>query len=148
VLVTMDGFDCPHGITIDQRGDEPLLVIAERGAHRLAVHDLDGAFLRHVGVGDLIAPCALTTRGDELWVADLVARVSVFGPDDVLIRHVGADDDAAKREGWPNALDADRPVPPTLTEGRFNSPHGITVVGDDVVVTEWLLGGRWVRLSD
>lgn len=147
VLITLDGFDCPHGIAIDRRGLEPLLYIAERGAHRIAVHDLDGGFVRHAGVGDLIAPCAMTTVGDRLYVADLVARVTVLDADDALVEHIGADGDAAAREGWPNALDDGRSVPPTVPAGRFNSPHGITTVGNDVVVTEWLLGGRWVRLS-
>lgn len=148
LLLTLDGFDCPHGITIDRRRDQPLLYVAERGAHRLCVYDLDGRLLRHVGTGDLLAPCALTTLGENLYVADLVARVSVFDIDDALVHHVGADDEAAKRKGWPNVDDDDgRTVRPPLVEGRFNSPHGITAVGDDVVVTEWLLGGRWVRLS-
>lgn len=81
--------------------------------------------------------------GDELYVADLIARVTVLDLDDALVGHLGRGDVA--RDGWPNALEDDRPVPPTFEAGRFNSPHGITAVGDDVVVTEWCLGGRWVR---
>lgn len=147
VVLTLDGFDCPHGITIDRRRADPLVYIAERGAHRLCVYDLDGRFVRHEGVGNLIAPCALVTKGDHLYVADLVARVTVLDLDGALVEHLGADGDAAARPGWPNALDDGRSVPPPVAEGRFNSPHGITVVGDDLVVTEWLLGGRWVRVS-
>ena len=145
LLLTLDGFDCPHGIEIDRRRDEPVLCVAERGAHRLCIYDLDGRFLRHAGVGHLIAPCALTTVGDELWIADLAARVTVLDIDDQLVRHVGAGD--ASRDGWPNAMAEARPVPPPFESGRFNSPHGITAVGDDVVVTEWCLGGRWVRFG-
>jgi hypothetical protein len=147
VLVTLEGFDCPHGIMVDRRGPAPLLYIAERGQRRLAVHDLDGGFLRHAGVGDLLAPCAMTTRGDRLYVADLVSRVTVLDADDRLVEHVGGDREATRREGWPNAVVDGRTVRPPLTEGRFNSPHGITTVGDGIVVTEWLLGGRWVRLG-
>lgn len=147
VLVTIDGLDCPHGVLIDRRGDAPLLYIAERGAHRIAVHDLEGTFIRHAGVGNLIAPCALATVGDRLYVADLVARVTVLDADDKLVEHIGADGDAARREGWPNAVDDGRSVPPPVAPGRFNSPHGITAIGGDVVVTEWLLGGRWVRVA-
>lgn len=147
VLLTLDGFDCPHGITIDRRREEPVLYIAERGAHRLSAYDLDGGFLRHAGVGNLIAPCALATLGDRLYVADLVSRVTVLDLDDQLVTHIGADGDAAGREGWPNALVDGRSAPPTLHEGRFNSPHGITVVDGGIVVTEWLLGGRWVRVT-
>jgi DNA-binding beta-propeller fold protein YncE len=148
VLLTLDGFDCPHGIVVDRRRAEPLLYVAERGAHRLCVYDLDGAFVRHAGVGDLIAPCALAVSGDGLHVADLVARVSVFDLDDRLVTHVGADGDAARRDGWPNAVVSERPAPPSPTPERFNSPHGIAADGDGhVFVTEWLLGGRWVRYS-
>ena len=146
VLLTLDGFDCPHGIVIDRRrSDEPLLYVAERGAHRLCIYDLAGRFVRHAGVGDLLAPCAMATVGDDLYVADLAARVTVLDLDDRLVTHLGAGDTA--RKGWPNALADGRPVPPPSEPGRFNSPHGITTTANgDVVVTEWCLGGRWVRL--
>jgi hypothetical protein len=147
VLLTLDGFDCPHGIVIDHRRPEPLLYIAERERHRLVVHDLDGAFVRHVGVGVLLAPCAMVTLGDRMFVADLMGRVTVLDVDDQLVEHLGADDHVTERTGWPNAIVDGRMVRPPLGDGRFNSPHGITVVGDDLVVTEWLLGGRWVRVS-
>jgi hypothetical protein len=111
------------------------------------VHDLDGGFVRFAGAGALIAPCALTTMGDRLYVADLVSRVTVLDLDDQLVEHLGADADAAGREGWPNAVVDGRPMPPAVRSGLFNSPHGITTLGEDIVVTEWLLGGRWVRLT-
>lgn len=148
VLLTLDGFDCPHGITIDRRRDQPLLYVAERGRHRLCVYDLDGTFVRHAGEGDLIAPCSLATVGDHLAVADLVSRVTVLDLDDQLVEHLHGDREATKRPGWPNALDADGgPVPPPAT-GRFNSPHGVVAAADGALyVTEWLLGGRWVRVT-
>ena len=146
VVLTLDGFDTPHGIEIDHRGGEPVLVVAERGARRLAVHALDGTFLRHEGVGALLAPCATTVVGDHLHVADLSGRVTVLDADGALVEHLGPHGE--QREGWPNALDADgKPVPPAFAADRFNSPHGITAVDGDVVVTEWVLGGRWVRYS-
>jgi hypothetical protein len=146
VLLTLEGFDTPHGIEIDRRRDEPEVVIAERGAHRLSVHALDGTFLRHEGVGDLVSPCATTVVGAELHVADLSGRVSVLDIDGALVEHLGPLGE--QRKGWPNALDADgKPVPPDFAPDRFNSPHGITTVGGDVVVTEWVLGGRWIRYS-
>jgi DNA-binding beta-propeller fold protein YncE len=140
VLLTLDGFDCPHGIAVDRRRDTPTLVIAERGARRLCVHALDGTFLRHVGAGDVLMPCAVATSGDLLLVADLVGRVAVFDLDDRLVGYIGADREATKRPGWPNAV----PI-----EGLFNSPHGIAVDAADgrAVVTEWLLGGRWVTFD-
>jgi hypothetical protein len=149
VLVTIDGLDCPHGVRIDRRRDRPLLAIAERGAARVTVHDLDGGFVRHHGVGHLIAPCALATSGDHLYVADLAARVTVLDLEGELVTHLGADPDAMRRPGWPNDARQDGQVRVSHpTPGRFNSPHGIAVSGDDLVVTEWLLGGRWIRLRD
>ena len=44
-------------------------------------------------------------------------------------------------------MDGERTVPPVVPDDEFNAPHGITTLGHDVVVTEWVLGGRWVRYS-
>lgn len=149
VLLTLDGFDCPHGIVIDRRRPEALLYIAERGKHRVCVYGLDGTFVRHAGEGDLIAPCSLATFGQHLAVADLIGRVTVLDLDDQLVEHLGGDREATKRPGWPNALDEDgSAVAPTPAPERFNSPHG--VVADEhgaLYVTEWLLGGRWIRVT-
>ena len=148
VLLTLDGFDCPHGIVVDRRRPEPLLYVAERGRHRLCVHDLDGAFLRHAGEGEMIAPCSLATVGDLLAVADLVSRVTVLDLDDQVAEHLGGDREATKRPGWPNALDDDGGAVPPAPTGRFNSPHGVVADADGALyVTEWLLGGRWVRIT-
>lgn len=149
-LLTLDGFDCPHGIVVDRRRERPLLYIAERGERRLCVYDLDGTFVRHAGVGHLLAPCSLATVGNHLAVADLVSRVTILDLDDELVAHVGGDRDATRRPGWPNALDDDGiATAPALAAGRFNSPHGV-VAGPDgsLYVTEWLLGGRWIHWSE
>jgi hypothetical protein len=35
-----------------------------------------------------------------------------------------------------------------LQEGKFNSPHGMTVDADgDILVAEWLIGGRFIKLA-
>ena len=148
VLLTLDGFDCPHGIVVDRRRPEPLLYVAERGAHRLCVYDLDGTFVRHAGDGEMIAPCSLATVGDHLAVADLVSRVTVLDLDDQVVEHLGGDREATKRPGWPNALDDGGGAVPPAPTGRFNSPHGVVADADGALyVTEWLLGGRWVRIT-
>jgi hypothetical protein len=145
IVLTIDGVEEPHGITIDERGNEPLLYVTERRRARLNVYDLDGVFVRHEGEGHLVAPSSMVVRNRELWVADLVGRVTVLDEAGELVRHVGELDD--RQEGWPNRAEDGRTVPPSLSQGTFNSPHGITTIGDDLVVTEWLLGGRWVRCS-
>ena len=143
VLVTIDGFDCCHGVRIR----DGLLYVAERGKGRLAVHDLAGAFVRHLGEGNLLAPCSLAFVDDRICVADLSGRVTVLDADGGLVAHLGADATVQQRKGWPNAVDDGRVVPPPFGDGSFNSPHGIAALDGDLVVTEWVLGGRWVRTS-
>lgn len=151
LLCTIDGFDCPHGIVIDsERGPEPRLYVADRGNRRVQVFDLDGAFVRTVGEGTLSSPSALAIRRGVLVVAELLCRITLFDEDDRFVEHVGANEQALGRKGWPNGRDdGDRTVPPTTPAGLFNSPHGLAVGADGVLyVTEWSLGGRWIRIDD
>ncbi|MEA3054712.1 MAG: hypothetical protein QOD30_144 [Actinomycetota bacterium] len=141
VLVTIDGFDCCHGVRVH----DGLLYVAERGKGRIAVHERDGRFVRHLGVGSLLAPCALDFVDDRICVADLSGRVTVLDADGELVAHLGADAAVQQRKGWPNAIDDGRLVPPPFGNGAFTSPHGIVAVDGDLIVTEWVLGGHWIR---
>jgi len=89
-------------------------------------------------------PAAIAASGSQLFVAELEARLAVLDADDELLYYVGADDIAAGRPGWPNAIAADgRTIRPDLTSGIFNSPHGLAVnAHGDPIVAEWLIGGR------
>ncbi|GAB3914041.1 hypothetical protein GCM10011575_18670 [Microlunatus endophyticus] len=142
-------FNCPHGVTIDRRRDEPELYIADRGNERLQVFGLDGRFQRICGEGLLRGPSAFAFADDKMIIAELRARVAVLDLDDQLVGYIGADDEAPARPGWPNAISADGlTVRPPLQPGRFNSPHGVAVTADGrIVVAEWLIGGRVNRLT-
>ncbi len=144
-LQTLVGeFDCPHALLIDRRRDEPELYVVDRENGRLQVYGLDGVFRRTVGAGLLRRPASIATSGSQLFVAELEARLAVLDADDELLYYVGADDVAAGRAGWPNAIaDDGRTVRPDLTTGFFNSPHGLAVnAHGDPIVAEWLIGGR------
>jgi DNA-binding beta-propeller fold protein YncE len=134
VLVTIDGFDCPHGIAV--HGEH--LYVAERGKNRLCQHGLDGAFVRHLGEGAVIAPCAIAIADDRLYVAEMTARVTVLSLDGEVLDQLGPGPRATMQTGWPNGA---------TTPGQFNSPHGIAVDTDSIYVTEWRLGGRWIVCS-
>jgi len=127
-----------------RRRDEAELYVVDRENGRLQVYGLDGGFRRTVGAGLLRRPAAIATSGSQLFVAELEARLAVLDADDELLYYVGADDIAAGRPGWPNAIAADgRTVRPDLTSGFFNSPHGLAVnAHGDPIVAEWLIGGR------
>ncbi len=54
-----------------------------------------------------------------------------------------------ERPGWPNAKNAAGEVvrPPSLTAGKFNSPHGLAAdLEGNLYVAEWLIGGRYTQL--
>ncbi|MFC5947546.1 hypothetical protein ACFQH9_04570 [Pseudonocardia lutea] len=142
-------FDCPHGLFVDHRTDVPRLYIADRTNARIQIFDLEGKFLRSLTDG-LNSPSAMVTYHSQLVVAELQARLAIFDIDDRLVGHLGEDETAASRPGWPNAIAEDGSVvrPPGLRPGEFNSPHGLAVNSrGDLLVAEWLVGGRMVRLD-
>lgn len=132
---------CPHGISVNPRSAEPELYVADRGNHRIQVFTMDGQSKRMFG-HDMLMPCSFYFLGEEMYFPDLHCRVSVFDQNDQLITHLGEDQEAKSREGWPN-------VPPSvLTPGVFSSPHGICVNSQgDVFVAEWIEYGRITKLA-
>lgn len=141
-------FACPHALAIDDRGPEPLLVVADRGNGRLQWFGLDGTFRRAVTVG-LSAPSDVAVVGDLLVVADLHARLVVLDGADRVVGELGADPSAPADAGWPNALDAAGGViAPSPPSARFRSPHALAVNAEGALyVAEWLIGGRMTRLD-
>jgi DNA-binding beta-propeller fold protein YncE len=143
-------FNCPHGVLIDRRRDEAELYVSDRANARLQVFDLDGKFKRTVGEGVVVTPTDMAVVGEELALTDFTqARVTILDPDGQPIEHIGANPDAPKRPGWPNARDAAEDlVRPQLRPGRFNSPHTLAPdAAGNLYVTEWLLGGRVTKLT-
>lgn len=158
-ILTVDGsdsgvaLDCPHGVAIDTRGPEPLVVVADRLHSRLVFLDLDGRFVRSVtsstvaGSAPMVRPSSLALRGTRILVTDLIGALLSVSVDGAVEAILPARVDSS-RPGWPNALDGDSLVRPPLAEGTLNSPHGIAVGREgQVYLTEWLLGGRQLRLA-
>jgi hypothetical protein len=142
-------FDCPHGICIDTRGTEPVLLVADRANIRIQVLSLHGEHRQSLISRGLRYPCTVRTRGDLTLIPDLFGAVLVW---DRAYRHVatlGAHPDMRPGEwprhvaGYPNVPREDR------LDGRFISPHGIASDSHgNILVGEWLRdGGRLTRLS-
>lgn len=131
--------NCPHGLWVDTRGQQPILVVADRENHRLQNFSLDGKHLNFVP-HDLRRPCHFDQRGQNLLIPDLAGRVSIFDWSNNLVTHLGDNPDPAKRAN-PN-VPVEQRVP-----GQFCSPHGATWDHEgNIYVVEWLKPGRVTKL--
>jgi sugar lactone lactonase YvrE len=127
----------PHGLIVDTRGKEPLLVVADRGNARLQYFTLAGEHVKFV-IEELRAPCHFHTRGTELLVPDLKSRVTIFDANNKLIVHLGDGKDFA------NIRDKDRSA---FTPGQFVAPHGgIFDSKGNIFIVEWVEVGRVTKL--
>jgi DNA-binding beta-propeller fold protein YncE len=130
----------PHGVWLDTRGKEPLLLVCDRENHRLQWFTMDGEHVRTMDK-DLRRPCNVACRPDGgLVVADLAGRITLLDKDDKLVAHLG-DNPAenlrarndVKREQW--------------KDGEFLSPHGVAVdKAGAIYVMDWNFLGRLSKL--
>lgn len=128
---------CPHGLMVDRRGAEPLLVVADRANRRLQYFNLNGEHVKFV-TEELRAPCHFHTRGDVLLIPDLESRVTLFDKDNKLITHLG------DGGGYKNIRDKDRSA---FTPGKFVAPHSaIFDSTGNIFVVEWVEVGRVTKL--
>ncbi len=155
-VATIDGwegagrFQQPHTVFLDTRKPEAELYIADRANHRIQVYDLEGTFKRSFGEDFLALPTGFGICGDDLAVIELQARITLLDAEDALIGRIGANQPVCNHEGWPNSLNTQsEPSRSTRLEpGKFNSPHGVAVDRHgNIYVTEWLIGGRYVKLE-
>ncbi len=128
----------PHGLWLDNRpGREPSLVVADRANARLQYFTLDG---KHIAfVNEVLFPAHFDIRGDVLLVPDLHARVSLFGPDNTPIVHLG-DDPAWIAKVKELKIRND---PSQWPAGKFVHPHDACFDKDgNIFVVEWVQTGR------
>ncbi len=133
--------NCPHGITIDTRSDNPMVLVADRANVRLQYFTLDGKHVKNV-TNDLRHPCHFDEYKGDLLVPDLFGRVTLFDKNDKLITHLGGDPEWNKPDQYPN-------VPKeTLVTGKFVSPHSACYDADgNIFVVEWINYGRITKLT-
>ncbi|GMU20487.1 MAG: hypothetical protein AMXMBFR13_05840 [Phycisphaerae bacterium] len=134
---------CPHGLWVDTRGDQPLVVVADRANVRLQYFTLDGKHVKFV-TENLRHPCHFRIRGKDLLIPDLHGRVTLFDKDNKLIAHLGIDSDEEKwdrPEGYPNVPREKR------VAGKFISPHDACWdAKGNIYVVEWVPDGRVTKL--
>lgn len=131
----------PHGIWLDARGKEPLLLVCDRENHRLQWFTMDGTFVRMMDK-DLRRPCNVWPLGDGgLVVADLAGRITILGKDDVPVQQLGDNPDPKRR--------AQNGVPrEQWQDGHFLSPHSVCAdQKGNLYVMDWNFLGRVTKLE-
>ncbi len=142
-------FECPHGLCIDTRGAEPVLLVADRANVRIQALSLTGEHRRTIISRGLRYPCAVRIRGDATLIPDLFGAVLMWDRDYNHVATLGAHPDMRPGE-WPKHVAGYPSVPrEDRLDGRFISPH--CVARDSagrIYVGEWLRdGGRLTRLT-
>jgi hypothetical protein len=129
----------PHGIWMDTRGAEPIVVVADRRNNRLQRFTLDG---RHIDfVTGFRLPCHFDEQRGAVVIPDLQGRVTLIGRDNQIIEHLGDSNPA----NWNNPL---RTQPrDTFIPGQFICPHGACFDHTgNIFVVEWVEVGRVTKL--
>lgn len=129
---------CPHGLIVDTRGSEPELLVADRSNNRLQRFTLDG---QHIGfVEGVNLPCHFDQRDGLMLIPDLAARVTLLGPDNRVIVHLGEDTSGTWR-------DLRKQPRENFVPGKFIAPHGACFDHDgNIFVAEWVEVGRITKL--
>ncbi len=140
-------FQTCHGMVVDARGEEPMLIVCDRENRRLQRFTMDGVVV-DVPVTGLRRPCALSIHqggpgreDDRLAVAELEGRVTLLDGDMKVIGHLGDNPD---RSQWAN-----NPVPQDQwIEGIFTAPHGVCFDAQgNLYVMDWNSAGRMTRMN-
>jgi hypothetical protein len=132
--------NCPHGIILDDRGAQPILMIADRGNHRIQTFTLGGQHIAFIEGTNL--PCYFDfAKGGESVVPDLGARVTLLDKHNNVIEHLGDDSEA---HDWERVRKLDRSA---FKPGKFVCPHGSCFDHNgNIFVVEWVEIGRVSKL--
>jgi len=123
-------FKTCHGIGLDTRTGNPLLLVCNRNNNRVEYWDLDGNFVKVIQK-DLRMPAAVHIRGDYAVFPELQGRVTVLNKDGSIAAQVGDNPNEKQRANF--GLPQEE-----WKDGICNSPHGASIDKDgNLIVSEW-----------
>jgi hypothetical protein len=128
----------PHGIWMDTRAADPILVVADRRNNRLQRFTLDG---RHVDfISGFRLPCHFDEHRGLVVVPDLQGRVTLMDRQNQLVAQLG--------DSNPQGTNPLRTHPRSdFIPGQFICPHGACFDRDgNIFVVEWVEVGRVTKL--
>lgn len=139
-------FATPHGLALDERGDEPVVVVTDRAHNTLQVLGLDGSYKRTIT--DFGLPANIDTFGDLMLVPELVARVSIVDRDYNTLVTLGDDRERILADKKANNGFVIRTKESSWEQGKFVHPHDACFDNEgNVFVAEWVSTGRITKLT-
>jgi hypothetical protein len=133
-------FDCSHGMAIDTRYDQPLLLVCDRENRRLCHFDFDGKYVGTV-TQHLRRPCQVSFHVDYAVVSELEGRVTILDRDNVPVAFLG---DNPQKTQWAN-YDIQ---PGAINAASFSAAHGCFIDKDaNIYVSDWNRTGRVTKLA-
>jgi hypothetical protein len=138
---TTDGmFQCSHGLAVDTRYDQPLLLVCDRENRRLVHMDFDGTFVRTLTM-HMRRPCQVSFHGDYAIVSELEGRVSILDKDNAIVAFLG---DNPNRAMWAK-YDLD---PASVAPAFFSAAHGCLIdAQSNIYASDWNKTGRVSKLE-
>lgn len=135
-------FQTPHGLWIDDRSSEPVLVVTDRAHHTLQRFSLDGKYLDTLdGFG---LPANVDVQGPLMLVPELLARISILDRDNRVVALLGDDVERIQADSKHTI----RGDPQQWQDGKFVHPHDACFAADgSIFVAEWVSTGRITKLQ-
>jgi hypothetical protein len=132
--------DCCHGLAVDMRYGQPLLLVCDRENFRLSHYDFDGKFVGHV-TQHMRRPCQVSFHGDYALVSELHGRATILDKDNVPVAFLG---DNPEQKQWANYELSPESIAPAV----FSAAHGCYIDGEaNVYVSDWNETGRITKLK-
>ena len=132
--------NCSHGLALDTRYDQPMLLVCDRENRRLCHFDLNGKYVGTV-TEHLRRPCQISLHGDYAVVSELEGRVTVLDRDNMPVAFLG---DNPNKAQWAN-YDLD---PKVIDVATFSAAHGCFIDRDaNIYISDWNRTGRVNKLT-
>ena len=131
--------DCSHGLAVDTRYDQPLLLVCDRENRRLCHFDFDGKFVGTV-MQHMRRPCQASFQGDYAVISELEGRATILDKDNTPVAFLG---DNPQKAQWANY----KLQPGEVAPAFFSAAHGCHIARDaSIYVSDWNQTGRVTKL--
>ncbi|MEM9645542.1 MAG: hypothetical protein AAF989_11165 [Planctomycetota bacterium] len=139
-------FSLPHGLWVDDRGDEPEVAVADRAHNQLQTFTLDGEYKKTVtGFG---LPANLDVFEDLMLVPELVSRVSILDKNHNTLVTLGDDRERILADKKDNKGFTIRTQESAWQQNKFVHPHDACFDSrGNIYVAEWVSTGRVTKLT-